>query len=332
MDYKKRIERVRDFIEKKGIPALLIKNPSNIFYLTGLLEIEGILVIDSKDTCLFTPALYYSEIGDLITFEVEIYVYKDEEFKKFLKRYKKIGFIDNEWVFSSYTSLSKENKLIPVPDFVKKMRMIKENYEIKLIKKALEINRKVFKKIEKEIKIGMEETVIAGQIHHLIRRYGGRREAFEPIVASGIHSAYPHHKNRKKKIEIGKPLIIDAGVDYNGYKSDLTKTFFPGRNNKKFKDIYKTLQDVQQKVMEFIRPGKTGGEVHSYAVGLLKKKGLDRYFIHGLGHGVGIDVHEVPVLAPESKDEIKEGCVFTVEPGIYIPGEGGIRLEDMVII
>ncbi|MCM8776745.1 MAG: Xaa-Pro peptidase family protein [Candidatus Omnitrophica bacterium] len=330
--YNRRIEKIREFIDKKELPAILIKNPSNIFYLTGHLEIEGILVIDSKNMYLFTPALYYNEVGDLMPIDIEVSIYKNEEFKKFLKKYKKIGFLDTEWTFSAYTSLSKENKFIPVPDFVKKMRMVKESYEIELIKKALEINRKVFREIEKEINIEVEETVLAGMIHYLIRRYGGRREAFEPIVASGIYSAYPHHKNRNKKIEMGKPLIIDAGVDYNGYKSDLTRTFFPGWPDRKFKDIYKFLKDVQQEVMEFIKPGRTGGEVHSYAVGLLKKKGIERYFIHGLGHGVGIDVHELPVIAHKSKDEIKKGCVFTVEPGIYIPGEGGIRLEEMVII
>lgn len=332
MDYQIRIERVREFIDRKNLPAIIIKNPSNIFYLTGLLEIEGVLVIDKKNISLFTPSLYYSEVLDLATFYIKTVIYKNEEFKKFLKRYNKIGFIDTEWTFSSYKNLLKDYKIIPVPDFVKNMRMIKEAEEIRYIEKAIEINRKVLKDIKREIETGIEEVIIAGKIHYLIRKYGGRREAFEPIIASGVASSYPHHKNRNIKIEKGKPVVVDAGVDYNGYKSDLTDTFFKGTPEKKFKEIYNILKDIQKKVIEFISPGKTGEEIHSYAVKLLKKKCLDKYFIHGLGHGVGIDVHELPVLAAGSKDEIKKGCVFTVEPGVYIPGKGGIRVEEMVII
>jgi len=334
MNYQRRIEKVRKFVEGKNLPVVLIKSPSSIFYLTGLLEVEGILIVDIKSINLFTPLLYYQEVVDLSPVKIHTIKYKKEKLVKFLKRYKKTGFIETDFSFSIGHSFSKEGvKLISLPDFIKEMRMVKEKEEIELIKKALDINRKIFKKIVKEIEPGIEETVIAGRIHYLIRKYGGRREAFEPIVASGVHSSYPHHKNRRKGIEKGKPLIMDAGVDFNGYKSDLTVTLFPGgKPGKKFMEYFKILKDVQDSVMDFVKTGMTGGEVHSYAVRLLKKKGLDRYFIHGLGHGVGIDVHELPVIADGSKDEIKKGCVFTIEPGIYIPGEGGIRLEEMVII
>ncbi|MDD3725595.1 MAG: Xaa-Pro peptidase family protein [Candidatus Ratteibacteria bacterium] len=332
MDYQKRIEKVRDVLDKKDIPAVIIKCPSNIFYLTGLLEIEGVLVIDRKGTTLFVPSLYYQETVDLLPLNIENVVYKKSTLKTFLKRYKKVGFIGTDLTFSTYMSMSKEHKLVLLPDFLKKIRMVKETEEIVLIKKALEINRKVLKDIRAYIENGEEETVIAGRIHYLIRRYGGRREAFEPIVASGIASSYPHHKNRNIKIEKGSPVVVDAGVDYGGYKSDLTQTFLSGCPNRKFVDIYKVLTEVQKKVIEFIKVGMTGADIHIYAVSLLKKKGMDRYFIHGLGHGVGIDIHELPVLAPGSKDVIEDGCVFTIEPGIYVPGEGGIRLEDMVIM
>ncbi|HPP30621.1 MAG TPA: Xaa-Pro peptidase family protein [bacterium] len=325
---------MREFIDKRKLPALLIKNPSNIFYLTGLLEIEGILVVDTTSIHLFAPLLYHQEVVDLSPVKIHIIKYKKDKFKKFLKRYKKTGLIEAEFSFSTWNAFSKDNiKLVPLPDFIKQMRMIKEKEEIQLIKKALEINRKVFRDIEKEIKIGMEETVIAGRVHYLIRKYGGRREAFEPIIASGVHSSYPHHKNRKKGVEKGKPLIIDAGVDLNGYKSDLTVTLFPGDSpDKKFMEYFKILKDVQNSLMDFVKIGMTGRALHNYAVKFLKKKCLERYFIHGLGHGVGIDVHELPMIAPGSKDKLKEGCVFTIEPGIYIPGEGGIRLEEMVFL
>ncbi|MCX8083171.1 MAG: Xaa-Pro peptidase family protein [bacterium] len=333
MNYKKRIERVRELLDKKNIPVILIKSPSNIFYLTGLLDIEGTLIVDPQNIILFVSGIYYQEVVDIAHFKMEIVLHKKEEFGKFLKRYKKIGVVETEISLAYYNLVSHSNKVIPLKDFIKEIRMTKDEEEITFIKKALTINKMVFNEIKNCVEEGLTETMLSGHIHYLIRRYGGRREAFEPIVASGTHSAYPHHKNRNKKIEKGKPLIVDAGVDYNGYKSDLTRTFFPGGTQyNKFMDYFKILKDILECVKEFINTGKTGEEIYNYALALLKKRNIDRYFVHGLGHGVGIDVHELPVLAPGSKDVIKDGCVFTVEPGIYIPGEGGIRLEEMVIL
>lgn len=332
MNHKKRIAKVRDFIDKRRLSAIIIKNPSNIFYLTGLLDIEGVLIIDGKEMTFFVPALYYNEATDLASFKMEMVIYKRDAFIKFLRQYKRIGFIDTEITFSGHNALSRENTIVPLPDFIKDIRKVKEALEIKNIERALKINRRVFKDIREFIEDGEKETVVAGRIHYLIRKYGGRKEAFEPIIASGVASSYPHHTNRDIKIVKGKPVVVDAGVDYNGYKSDLTRTFLPGYPEKRLKDIYKILEDVQRKVLDFIQVGMVGGEIHSYAAGLLKQQGMDRYFVHGLGHGVGIDIHELPVLAPGSKDIIEKGCVFTVEPGIYLPGVGGIRLEDMVLL
>lgn len=334
MDYKKRTEKVIEYLEKKNIPVLLIKNPSNIFYLTGLLDIEGLLIVDRSERHLFVPELYLQECIDTPSCKrgIDIQTYKPDGFHKFLGRYKKIAFVDTELTYSGFVSLGKKHNLVPVPDFVKNMRMIKDGDEIKLIKKSLEINSRVFRQVKRIVKCGKTETEIAGEVLYLTRKYGGRKEAFEPIVAAGSHSAYPHHKSRAAVIKKGLPVVIDAGVDFCGYKSDLTRTFFPGGPDKRFSEMYRVLEEVKEKTMDFIKPGKTGKEIHGYAAGLLKKKGFERYFIHGLGHGVGIDVHEKPVLNSKSVDIIKKGCVFTVEPGIYIPRLGGIRLEDMVIM
>ncbi len=334
MNYEKRTEKVIEFLAGKNLPALLIKNPSNIFYLTGLLDIEGLLIVDRSERHLFVPELYLQECIDNPSCKsgIDIQIYKPDGFRKFLGRYKKTAFVDTELTYSGFVTLGKKHNLVPVPDFVKDMRMIKDGDELKLIGKSMDINSKVFRQVKKIVKCGKTETETAGEILCMIRKYGGRKEAFEPIVASGTNSAYPHHKSRSTEIKKGMPVMVDAGVDFGGYKSDMTRTFFPCGPAKQFSEMYRILKEVHEKTMDFIKSGKTGKEIHGYAAGLLKKKGLDKYFIHGLGHGVGIDVHEKPVLNSKSEDIIQKGCVFTVEPGIYIPNLGGIRIEDTVIL
>jgi len=336
MNYEKRIRKAVEYLERKNLPALLIKNPSNIFYLTGLLDIEGLLVIDHSELHLFMPELYYQECIDSPSCKrgINIQTYKPGTFLKFMGRYRKTAFIDTELTYSGFVALGKKHglKFVPVPNFLKDKRMLKDKEEIKLIRKAMDINVRVFRQAGRMIRCGMTENEMVGEILCLIRKYGGRKEAFEPIVAAGVNSAYPHHKSGRNMMEKGRPVVVDAGVDFGGYKSDLTRTFFPAGPDKRFSVLYKILKEVHERTMDFIKPGKTGKEIHDYAYGLLRKKGLDKYFIHGLGHGVGIDIHEKPVLNSRSRDIIQKGCVFTVEPGIYVPHLGGIRIEDMVIM
>lgn len=333
MNYQKRIDKIREFIQKEKTEAFLIKDTSNIFYLTGILEIAGFLIISKNNLDLFVPELFLYEARKKKKYNC-INIHNSADFKKFLPTYKKISFISSELSYNLFNSLQKELNLslIPTQNILKNIRMIKEKKEILLIKKALSINLKVFDKIEKKIDASVKETELAGEIHYLIRKFGGRKEAFEPVVASGLNSVYPHHKNSSKPIGKNQPVTIDAGTDYKGYKSDLTRTFFSGTPPKKLYDIFQILQETLNRTIEFVKPGQTGKEIHFFAVEFLKKKKMEKYFIHGLGHGVGIDVHEKPALNSVSNDIIQKGCVLTVEPGIYIPKLGGIRLEEMLII
>ena len=187
-------------------------------------------------------------------------------------------------------------------------------------------------KIKEELKEGMTELDVEAEIYYLIRKYGGRKEAFSPIVASGKHSSYPHHKNQNRAIKMSEPIVIDMGVDFSGYKSDLTGTFFHGKIPKNFKKIHNAVRNVQKKCEEFAKEGVAASEVHKLAVSIFEKDGLSKYFVHSLGHGVGIEVHEKPVLNFKSKEILKNNMVFTIEPGIYISGEGGVRLEKMIFL
>lgn len=339
MDYKKRINKIREEIEKRKIEKLIIRNPSHIFYLTGLLEIEGIILIDKKDISLFIPEMYYQETLDNIGYNKKIlnlYKYIRKNLKQKLSS-SKVHFINTEFTISSLKSFENEFncKLSPVDDFVLEIRMVKDEEEIQLISKAKEIAKKTLYKVKENLKEGMTEIDIVSEIHYYLRKLGARRESFSPIVASGMNTSYPHHKSKNKAIKMGEVMIIDLGADFCGYKSDLTETFFLGKVSKAMEKIYNIVMDVQKYCIDYIEENRnrkiTGKYIHRKAIEIFKKYNLEKYFIHGLGHGVGIDVHEKPVLNSKSKDILKERVVFTIEPGLYIPGLGGVRIEDTII-
>jgi Xaa-Pro aminopeptidase len=338
MNYKKRLNEACNYLEKKKVQTLIVKNSSHIFYLTGLLEIEGLLIIEEKEMTFFVPELYFQEAKDFLKSSlkknINIQKWDKNVIKKFFAGRKKIHFIDTDFTFKEITDLRKKYsaEFILLEDFIAGMRVIKDTDEIKLIKKAEKICKSVFTAIQQTINTEMSELDIAAEIHYRIRKAGGRKEAFEPIVASGEHSSYPHHKNSNTVIQKGCPLVIDMGVDYQGYKSDLTRTFSPGGINKKYKEVYNAVADVKETCTGMAKAGAQGKKMHKEAVKIFKNYKLERYFIHGLGHGVGIDVHEKPVLSPRSSDILKKGSIFTIEPGIYIPGWGGVRIEDMVFL
>ncbi|MCS7181122.1 MAG: Xaa-Pro peptidase family protein, partial [bacterium] len=289
-----RVEKIREFLEKKKVDCIFTKNSSHIFYLTGLLDIEGYLIIDKKNTYLFTSPLYIYESLDSFGYNKEllktlfIKQIKNKTFQKFLSKYKKIGFVNTEISCSSFKNLQKEikSKLIPVDDFILEMRMVKDEGEIEMIKKAKEITEKTLEKIKVEIKEGITELDLVAEIKYQLIKNGARKEAFEPIVASGVHSSYPHHKSQNKIIKNGEVIVIDLGSDFCGYKSDLTRTFFCGDIDDEVKKIYKVIEETQRICIEYLENENLKGcDVYKKAVENFKKYNLDKFFLHGLGHG-----------------------------------------------
>jgi len=338
VEFEKRIEKIREFISNKKIDAFFTKNQSNIFYLTGLFEIEGILLIDKENLYLFVSPLYLQESIDSSGYNKKIknlYIkeLKNKNFQKFISRYKKVGFIETEISHHSFKNLKKQTKTELfgiIDDIILNMRMKKSREEIELIKKAEEITEKTMEKIKEEIKEGVNELDIVAEIKYLLIKNGARKESFEPIVASGINSSYPHHKSKNKKIKNGEVIVIDIGADFFGYKSDLTETFFCGKVDDEIKKIYKIVEETRRICIEYCEnENLRGKDIYKKAVENLKKYNLEKFFIHGVGHGIGIDVHEKPYLNKKGNEKIEKGFVFTIEPGIYLPGKFGIRLESM---
>lgn len=305
---------------------ILIKKQENLLYLTGHLFLYGYLLI-KKDKVVFfgdgleklpgvineTPAYFAKYIRPNATLEVEdIFTWRELNYLK-----KKVKGI----------------KVRPALPRVEQMRLIKSGYEIEQIRKAVAITDRVFQTIKKGLKRHRyTETELARQIRILGLEYGADDVSFAPIAASGANAAVPHHKPTTKILKTGESIVLDFGFKVNGYCSDFTRTVFLKRVPKKMETVYLAVQQARFNALRNARAGITGGELDQFARGVLEKAKLGKYFIHSLGHGTGLEIHEAPSVSARSKDILENGNVFSIEPGVYLSGVGGVRLEDLVYL
>jgi Xaa-Pro aminopeptidase len=336
---KNKINFIRKEMENLKIDAYFVYYLPNISYLTGFRGSSAYLIITKNKSYFITDGRYKEEAEKEVEREFKILIHKGliETIKKekFMRYIKRIGFEKEVLPYGFYKNFEKETgkKLVPCDDIIKKIRKYKSEEEIERIKEAQKINEKIFNEILEIIEPGKTtESLLAAEIEYRIRKNGGE-PAFSPIVATGENSALPHAKPRKRIIKNNKPLKIDMGVKYKGWCSDMTRTIWIGNKvSKEFEKIYQIVLDANNKAIDFLKPGVSGKDVDKVARDYIEEKGYGKYFPHGLGHGIGVEVHEAPALSFLSKDIIEEGMVFTIEPGIYLPGDFGVRIEDMVYI
>lgn len=336
---KSRIKYIREKMDELKIDAYFIYYLPNVSYLTGFRGSSGFVIITKNNSYFITDFRYEEEAKKEIKEGFKILIHRGltETLKKakFMKYIKKIGF-EKEWMpYGVYKNFEKElnKKFVPCEDIIRKIRVYKSDIEIGKIKKAQRINEKIFEEIINIIKPDkMKEIDLVAEIEYKIKKNGGEIP-FSPIVAIGSNSALPHAKPGQRIIKNNKPLKIDMGVKYNGFCSDMTRTIWIGKKpEEEFIKIYQIVLDAQNKAIESIKIGIEAKEVDGVARKYIEDKGYGKFFGHGLGHGIGIEVHEPPALSPLSKDKIEEGMVFTIEPGVYLPGRFGVRIEDMVYI
>jgi Xaa-Pro aminopeptidase len=222
--------------------------------------------------------------------------------------------------------------LLPSYQLVEGLRAQKDRWEIAVIRRSLSITEEVFRQISKRLRPGQTEKEIAWQLKYWIHQNGGDDQAFEPIVASGPNAALPHAEPSDREIQKGEPILFDFGSKWNGYCSDLSRTVFLGRPTDRFKEVYLLVRQAQVQAEKGIRAGMTTTAADALARSVIEKGGYGKYFKHSLGHGVGLATHELPSLSPAKADLLKPGMVVTIEPGIYLPGWGGVRLENMAVI
>jgi len=333
IDY--RIARLREKLDEFKCDAAVIfstLNNADIRYFTGG-NVEGILVVDKEEAHLLVSSLYYQTALDEV--KDGVVLFKDlNDVVDFLKKrgVKRVGL---DFIRSSHKQI-KAFENFEVVDFTNQtliLRMIKDRDEINQIKRAAFIARNAFIKVYPYLKSGITEKEFADELTYQMRKHGAEKEAFETIVASGPNAVYPHHVPTDKKIEDGEFVVIDFGASINGYNSDMTFTFLIGEKTDEKKRLFNAVFYAQLYSTEMIAPGRTkASEVYNRAKKELAKFDLDKYFIHGLGHGVGLEVHEFPYLVPTNDIVLQPNMVFTIEPGIYIPGQLGIRLEHMVLV
>ncbi|MCL5674941.1 MAG: M24 family metallopeptidase [Candidatus Omnitrophica bacterium] len=335
-DFNKRLEKTRNYLSSTKGNGLLVASYPNVVYLTGLKDVEGLLYITKSSSCFFTSSIYHDFASRNIKIPSEVIdPSKKRNFKKVLSSSEKIFFIPSEsscervenWVKIS------DKKFLPVKaDPVKKLRAIKEKDEIEIIKKSVQISKSVFKELKEFIKPGIKEIEAVGYFLYLVRKKWNAKESFPPIVAFGENASFPHHASKDRELKENDAVLIDFGVNFEGYHSDLTRTYYAGRPTQEFKNIYKIVEDVQKKVIENVAEGKSCKKLFLYAYNLFEKKALGKQFLHGLGHGIGLEIHEAPSLSSKSRDILKENMVITIEPGLYINDSFGVRIEDDILI
>lgn len=342
--YKNRQKKVFEYIFKRNLDGLLVTDLVNIRYLSGFTGSNGYLLFFDDQVYFYTDFRYKLQ-SEREVFADKIIIIKKNFFlsppKEFLK-IKRLGIeresvnIDNyNKILNYFKKRNKKTKVVPLPNFIKEeLRIIKDEEEIKLISKASSIVDEVFGKLLKEIKEGVSEKDLALFIENEFRKKGDI--AFPVIVASGENSALPHARASDKKIKFGEAIVIDIGMRYNNYCSDMTRTIFLGKVNDELKKVYQIVYDAQKRAIDFLIKNSENKKIKTKDVDFearsyIKNKGYGEYFGHGLGHGVGLEVHEKPWLSFLSKDRIKPNMIFTIEPGIYLPNIGGVRIEDLIL-
>ncbi|NMA90257.1 MAG: aminopeptidase P family protein [Amphibacillus sp.] len=333
-----KLTKFRQALVEHNLDGLIVTNAYNRRYLTGFTGTAGIALI-TKDEQLFITDFRYTEqaaeqaVGfEIIQHKQSIVQELSEQIKK--RSLKTVGFEQDDISFATYQQYKEaiSAELVPTSQIVEEIRMIKTDEELQIMYKAAEIADLAYEHVLKTVEPGMTEIEVSNMLEFEMRKHGATESSFDIIVASGYRSALPHGVASDKRIAEGELVTLDFGALYNGYCSDLTRTFAVGEISEQLHKIYDTVLQAHLNALGRIKAGMTGQEADALARNYIKDKGFGEYFGHGTGHGLGLEVHEEPRLSPTGKMVLRENMVVTVEPGIYIPNVGGCRIEDDIVI
>lgn len=334
-----RLAGLRKQMAVNGVEALFVTNPFNHRYLSGFTGTSGYLLISDQRAYLLTDFRYVEQakaqapLFEVVRHETQVLktvaqILHDEGFKR-------IGFEDEDVTVRFYKQMNEWCQgvsWIPLSGTVEQLRAVKSEEEIRTIQKAAHIADLAFTYILGVLKPGVTEKEIALELEYQMRKNGAEKASFDIIVASGWRSALPHGVASDKVIENGEFVTLDFGAYYNGYCSDLTRTVAIGQVDETLKNIYQIVLDAQQYGIEQIKAGMEGKKADALVRQKIAAAGYGEYFGHGTGHSIGLEIHESPRLSPASADILQSGNIVTIEPGIYIPQLGGVRIEDDALI
>ncbi|MEX2425657.1 MAG: aminopeptidase P family protein [Thermomicrobiaceae bacterium] len=345
-----KLARLRNVLREKELDAVVITHLSNRFYLSGFLaedhppnESAGHLVISQDRAVLVTSPIEAENAANQapdfdiapVTREKPGLAANDAEVLRSMGA-QRVGFEDSAILYRDYRTIKKhldeEVELVAVGNMVDNLRAVKSQDEIEKLAHVLRVTDEALARVEPTITAGESEKAIGWRIEQAFRELGAKGAAFPTIVASGPNAALPHHPTGDRLIQEGEPIIIDMGAYVDGYCGDLTRTLWVGEPDPKLREIYQIVYDSLEAAEAGIKPGMTGKEADAISRSIIERAGYGDQFIHSLGHGLGVRVHESPSLSPRYNEVLKPGHVVTVEPGIYIPGWGGVRIEDVGVI
>jgi Xaa-Pro aminopeptidase len=338
-----RINRLRRKLAEQELDGLFVSQPENRYYLSGFDGSTGYLLITEDDVILATDFRYIEQVKrqspDYRIFRIagEVKTWLQELASSL--RGRKLGIESRHMTLAMYRQMNDimdkmepAIKLVPTEEVVESLRAVKEAEEIELMNRAVRIGDEAFQHIEGIIHAGMTEREVAWEIEKFMKEKGSQALPFDIIVASGPNSALPHAKPSERAIKEGEPVLFDFGARVDGYCSDLSRTICLGSPDDTFKKVYDIVLGAQLAAIAMIKTGMTGEQADSLARTIIAEAGHVEAFGHALGHGVGLAAHEAPRLGPGSAEVLENGMVFSVEPGVYLPGWGGVRTEDLVTL
>ena len=330
-----RLARLRQTMSESGLDSLLVTRREDVRYLSGFTGSSGTLLVTSHRACLITD-FRYSVQARKETAGITILIQKKDHFSAIRDAGHRME-VDTLWFDESALTvegarnLKKRGfKIKGHRDLVRTLRLQKDRQELANIRTAIRRAEEAFRELQADIRPGVAERQLGSKLEYLIREKGSRRAAFDIIVASGANGAMPHAAVTNRRLKRGDLVTFDFGAEANGYYSDMTRTICIGRPTARQREVHGTVLKAQSAAIQSARPGALCKSVDEAARKVIKRSGYGRYFGHGTGHGIGLMVHEGPSVSALSKDAVAKNMVFTVEPGIYIPGWGGVRIEDMV--
>ena len=337
--YEQRIQQLFDYLSEQQLDAFLVSKPVNLQYLLGFTGSNGLSLISDKTVFFLTDFRYKEQASTEVTAD-EIVLVNGPLIDSLNKlpgfdSIKRLGFESEYVTYNTYRKLSgiaDHAALVPCSEAIDGIAAKKSPEEIALIQKACDITVSVYNDIQPLFSEGVSEVEIDAEISYRIKRRGGDGDAFEPHVLFGKNSAFPHGKPGQTKLRIGDVIQLDFGAAYKGYNSDFSRVLFLGKPPDKLLNIHNVVKKALEQAVEMIKPGRPANEIDAAARDIINRNGFAQYFGHTVGHGVGLTVHALPKISAANTEPVEVGNVFTIEPGIYIPGFGGVRIEDVVSI
>jgi Xaa-Pro aminopeptidase len=333
-----RTEALKKSAAEHGLTCdFLIFNPFNLTYFTGLSGATALLIPCQGENVLFVGGVNYEQAkNEAKGLTVELFRRGENLMEKITSRKNAKKYAVDALPIESWRTLAKavggEEKLEPAGSLIAKLRSVKDEVEIGLIREACKLASEGMRVASEVVRPGVREKEVAAEVEYAMRKKGSDGTSFDTIIASGPTSAFPHGSCSSKTIGQGELVVVDLGATYGYYRSDMTRTFVAGKPDERQMKIYETVKQAHQKAFETIKPGVSAMEVDAAARRVIEAAGFGDFFVHNLGHGVGLEIHEAPRVAAGQSEVLLPGMVITIEPGVYFPGKWGVRIEDMLVV